>query len=142
MWVGLIEREREWSEEKNGRWRKTEGKRERSVNSNQRSRALRIECVVHESACAHVCASPPSLAVTVGAADQTTLNKRKPFPSLLRSQCGAYVCACVRAVEWLRLHMCVQQRNGAREEEVGVGVGGTGRRRLTLSSVPALDGAR
>lgn len=28
MWVGLTEREREWSEEKNGRWRKTEGKRE------------------------------------------------------------------------------------------------------------------
>lgn len=54
VWVGLIEREREWSEEKNGRWRRTEGKRERSVSSNQRSRALRIECECTR-VCAHVC---------------------------------------------------------------------------------------
>lgn len=39
--VGLHDTEREWRE--NGRWRKTEGKRERSVNSDQRSRAPWIE---------------------------------------------------------------------------------------------------
>ena len=52
--VGCPKREREWSEDKNGRRRKTEGKRERSVNSNQRSRALRIECEC-TSVCVHAC---------------------------------------------------------------------------------------
>lgn len=127
------------AEAKNGRWGKTEGKRERSLNSNQRSRDLRIE---RARVCAHVCSreptSPPSFTLTDRAADQTALNKRKPFPSLLRSQR-----ACVRAVEWLSVHTCVQQRIGAMEEEGDGGGGGvgTGGRRLTLSSVPALDGA-
>lgn len=53
--VGQADREG-GREEKNGRWRKTEGKRERSLNSNQRSRDLRIECEhTHACVCAHVC---------------------------------------------------------------------------------------
>lgn len=56
-------------------------------------------------------ASPPSLTVASGAADQTTLNKRNPFPSLLRSHVGR--CESVCALKWLCVHMCVQQRNGS-----------------------------
>lgn len=107
--VGQADREG-GREEKNGRWGKTEGKRERSLNSNQRSGDLRIECehtraCVCVHTCARVSASPPSFTFTDGAADQTALNKRKPFPSLLRSQR-----TCARAVEWLSVHTCVQQR--------------------------------
>lgn len=54
-------------------------------------------------------ASPPSLTVASGAADQTTLNKRNPFPSLLRSHVGR--CERVCALEWLRVHMCVCSRD-------------------------------
>lgn len=68
--------------------------------------------------CARVSASPPSFTFTEGAADQTALNIRKPFPSLLRSRR-----TCVRAVEWLSVHTCVQQRIGAMEKE---GDGGEG----------------
>ena len=64
------------------------------------------------------------------------------------------MCVCVCVLEWLRVHMCVQQRNGGGWREGGGGGdgeglrggeveqgGGTGRRQLILSSVPALDGA-
>ena len=96
-------------------------------------------------------ASPPSLTVTAGAADQTTLNKRNPFPSLLRSHVGR----CEREHVGVCPYVCA-----AEEREVGEGGkrggggdgkglrggeleqgGGTGRRRLILSSLPALDGA-
>lgn len=108
-------------EEKNGRWRKTEGKRKRSVNSNQHSRDLRIECErTHARVCVHTCArvsaSPPSFTFTKGAADQTALNKRKPFPSLLRSQR-----TCVRAVEWLSVHAAEDRGDGGGRRRRGGG---------------------
>lgn len=70
----------------------------------------------------------------------------------MREREREYVCMylCVCALEWLCVHMCVQQRKwgkggggdgaGLRGGEVEQG-GGTGRRQLILSSVPALDGA-
>lgn len=78
--------------------------------------------------CARVCASPPSLTVTAGAADLTTLNKRKPFPSLLRSQCVACVRTCVRACSRVaaRPYVCAAEKRGnggGRRWRRAVGVG-------------------
>lgn len=56
-------------------------------------------------------ASLPSFTVASGSADQTTLNKRNPSPSLLGSHVGR--CESVH-VHWsgLHVHMCVKERKG------------------------------
>lgn len=152
MWICVKDRAREWSELE-GEWemekdRGKEGEISEQRPTQQGSFGLSV-CARVRTRASGTSASPPSLTVASGATDQTTLNKRNPFPSLLRSHVGR--CERVCALEWLRVHMCVCAAEtwgkggggageGLRGGEVEQG-GGTGRRQLILSSVPALDGA-
>jgi len=62
--------------------------------------------------------SPPSLMVAAGAADQTTLNKRNPFPSLLRSHVGRCerecVCVCVYLSGCVSICVCSREMGEGR----------------------------
>lgn len=112
MWICVKDRAREWSELE-GEWemekdRGKEGEISEQRPTQQGSFGLSV-CARVRTRASGTSASPPSLTVASGATDQTTLNKRNPFPSLLRSHVGR--CERVCALEWLRVHMCVCSRD-------------------------------
>lgn len=112
MWICVKDRAREWSELE-GEWemekdRGKEGEISEQRPTQQGSFGLSV-CARARTRASGTTASPPSITVASGAADQTTLNKRNPFPSLLRSHVGR--CERVCALEWLRVHMCVCSRD-------------------------------
>lgn len=67
-------------------------------------------------------ASPPSLMVASGSANRTTLNKRNPFPSLLRSHVGW--CESMRAHSSGCMSICVRSRKMGRGRAREVGKAG------------------
>lgn len=126
VWVNLIEGERgKELEMENDRGEKAEITEQQPTQQGSEDRTR-----VHARTCAFEF-KPTLVHVCHWSCRQTALHKRKPFPSLLRSQRGAHMhaCACSRAAE--RPYVSCSRENGARKEEGdgeawGVGQAGGG----------------